>query len=327
MTLPSPPKVSVLIASHNRRDLLRRCLDSLGRQTQDPGTFEVIVADDGSSDGTAEMLAAMETEFRLRVLRLAKGGQQAAQTAALQVAQAPVCLLLDDDVIPSPELIAEHLAAHLDNPMAIGVGALTQQPVAARDWYAHAFAKGLSEHYEELAKRPANWTDCYGGNLSCPRETLLQIGGFAVNLARANDFDLAFRLCRAGCVPRYLPRARGIHDDQKRAASMLGDARRQGQMHVELSNRYPEAEPDLLDWAAGAGPRELALRRISLALRVPPSPLVWLGRFVPGEGRKMIWLHFVRKLAFWSGVRQSVSRSRWKLITTGQADASAQGTM
>ena len=65
-------QLSVLIASHNRRELLRRCLDSLARQTQDPATFAVIVADDGSTDGTADMVASFEAPFRLSLLRLEK---------------------------------------------------------------------------------------------------------------------------------------------------------------------------------------------------------------------------------------------------------------
>jgi glycosyltransferase involved in cell wall biosynthesis len=320
------PKLSVIVASHNRRELLRRCLKSLCRQTEDPAGFEVIVADDGSDDSSAEMAEAFEAPFRLRVLRLPKSGHAAAQNAAIERAEAPVCLLLDDDVVASPELVAAHIAGHRDAPATIGVGALTQGPLAANDWYAHAFARGWGEHYAELSARDARWTDCYGANLSVPRETLLEIGGVSTDLPAAKDFDLALRLRRAGCVPVYLPRAHGTHDDQKRRDRMLADARRQGAMHVELATRFPEAASTLLDWRAGAGPHELALRRAAIATRFPPSLLAWMGRFVPGDGRKMIWLHFVRRLAFWIGIRRSTSRRGWDLVTHDRtAEAVAEG--
>ena len=324
--LDDRPGISVIVATHNRRELLRRCLESLAAQTQDPSSFEVIVVVDGSTDGSAEMAEAFEAPYRLRVLRLEKAGHAAAQNAALELAAAPICLLLDDDVVASPELVAGHLEGHRGQPWAIGVGSLTQEPPAANDWYAHAFARGWGEHYEELAGRDARWTDCYGANLSAPRAKLVEIGGVSTDLPAAKDFDLALRLCRAGCVPRYLPRAHGVHDDQKGRGRMLADARRQGGMHVELATRFPEAAPTLLDWRAGAGPRELALRRAAIAVHLPPAPLASLGRLVPGAGRKMIWLHFVRRLAFWQGIRGSLGRRAWRSVTHGRtAEAVAEG--
>src|SRR6266550_3444939 len=99
------PSLSVIVASRNRRDLLRRCLDSLCRQTCDPASYEVIVADDGSTDGTAETVERLRTPFALRLLRLEQAGQAAAQNAAIEASEGEICLILDDDVIASPELV------------------------------------------------------------------------------------------------------------------------------------------------------------------------------------------------------------------------------
>jgi glycosyltransferase involved in cell wall biosynthesis len=320
------PELSVIVATHNRRELLRRCLEALARQTQPPESFEVIVADDGSDDGTATMVEALRAPFPLHFLALEKSGHAAAQNAALEVATGPVCLLLDDDVVASPELVAAHIEGHREHPGAIGIGALTQEPVAARDWYAHAYARGWAEHYEEMATREAHWTDCYGANLSAPREALEEIDGISTDIPSAKDFDLALRLSAVGCKPVYLPAAHGVHDDQKRSDRMLVDAERAGAMHVALSERYPYAGPELLDWEAGAGPRELALRRLCLALHVPAALPASVGGLIPGEGRKMLWQHFVRRLAFWTGVRRNVNRHAWTLLLHGStAIAVAEG--
>ena len=64
-----PYALSVIIPSYNRRELLRRCLDSLAVQTQDAASFEVVVVDDGSTDGTAEMVAELHTPYRLQLVR------------------------------------------------------------------------------------------------------------------------------------------------------------------------------------------------------------------------------------------------------------------
>ncbi len=316
MTENGPVELSVLIATYNRRDVLRRCLDSLTAQTEDPARFEVIVADDGSDDGTAALAEGFEAPFALRVLQLDRGGQAAAQNAAIEAAAGTACLLLDDDVIASPELVAAHLAAHRRDPRTIGVGALTQQPIADDDWFAQAVSQGWAEHYEDLAGRPARWTDCFGANVSLPRQGLLEVGGIATDLDVAFDFDIALRLCQQGCVPRFLPAAHGVHDDKgKDTKVMLRDAARQGAMHVELSRRHPDREAELLDWEKGAGRIELLLRRLAVAARVPPAALASPGRLLPGVGRKMTWLHFVRRIAFWRGVRTSVDGRRWRRLT------------
>jgi glycosyltransferase involved in cell wall biosynthesis len=312
VTTPAP-QLSVLIASHNRRDLLRRCLDSLRVQTQDPSTFEVVVAADGATDGSAEMVDALETPYELRLLQREKAGKPAALDAAVDAARGEVCLFIDDDVIASPELVAEHLSAHRHEPMTLGIGGITQQPVDGRDWYAHAFARGWNEHYEEKPRSRIGWIDCYGANFSAPSSALREVGGFA-ELATAEDVEMGFRLERAGCVPTFLPQAHGVHDDQKSGRRMLADQRRQGSTHVDLARRCPEMAPQLLTWEETAVPHELALRRALIAIRFPPRLLAAIGWAIPGEGRKMLWFHLTRRFAFWRAVRESVDRREWSSI-------------
>jgi glycosyltransferase involved in cell wall biosynthesis len=317
VTATSPCELTVVIASRNRRELLRRCLSALDRQTQDPATFEVVVADDGSTDGTAEMVEELPTQVQLRVLRLDKGGKSPALNAALEASRGGVCLFMDDDVVASPELVAEHLAAHRAEPKTIGIGALRQEPPAARDWYAHAFATAWNEHYAELETKPPSWSDCYGGNLSAPRAALIEVGGFAGDLPAAEDIELGYRLCAAACVPTYLPRARGVHDDQKRRGRMLEDARRFGSCWPVFIDRHPGMCPHLVGWFREASFRDVMLRRLLLALRTPPIALSLLGPLVPGKRRRQIWFGFVARYALWHGVRRSMSRDRWLRTISG----------
>jgi peptidoglycan/xylan/chitin deacetylase (PgdA/CDA1 family)/GT2 family glycosyltransferase len=310
-------ELSVVIASRNRRELLHRCLDALRRQTQDPESFEVIVADDGSTDGTAQMVERLQTPFRLRALRLERAGQPAAQNAAIQASEGIVCLFLDDDVVAAPQLVAEHIAAHRDNERLIGVGGLTQNPPTARDWYAHAFARAWNRHYEGLAQKSLSWTACYGGNLSVARAGLIEAGGFSTEIPVGEDMELAFRLCRNGYLPTYLPRAHGVHDDQKRSSRLLEDSRSQGAGHVELAKRHPAMMPELLGWFTDTTHREIALRRVVLALRTPPAALAVIGRFVPGRNRRQVWFEFVSRFAYWRAVRQNMGRGRWVQVTRG----------
>jgi peptidoglycan/xylan/chitin deacetylase (PgdA/CDA1 family)/GT2 family glycosyltransferase len=311
------PQLSVVVATHNRRELLVRCIESLRGQDADPGSFELIVADDGSSDGTGEAVAGLATPFELRCLRLEKGGQARAQNAAVEAARTPVALFLDDDVIASPRLVSAHLRAHAERRGILGVGLLEQAEPARRDWYARTFARSWNRHYSELGQRQLDWTACFGGNLSVPRDAFLEAGGFATDLPGGEDIELAFRLERAGCAPRFLPQARGVHDDQKSGSRLLEDSRRQGRGQVFLAGRHPEMTVKMLGWFGATSRREVALRRLALALRLPPRLLADLGRLLPGEGRKEIWFHFVSRLAFWRSVWEAVDGELWERLTRG----------
>ncbi len=272
-----PCELSVIVASHNRRELLQRCLDSLAAQTQDPATFEVIVADDGSSDGTARWPRPPGALPSCGCCSLEQAGHAAAQNARWSEAAGPVVPPPRRRRDRLPELVAAHIAGHRRRPMAIGVGALTQQPVAANDWYAHAFARGWNEHYEELAEREAHWTDCYGAQPFLPacrhprdrrrldRHPVRQ--GLRPGLRPAGG-RLHSRLSTASARHPRRPEALRPHAHRRPAGGV--DARR-------ARRPVPRAGPELLDWKAGAGPRELALRRVLIALHLPLSPLAWLG--------------------------------------------------
>jgi glycosyltransferase involved in cell wall biosynthesis len=322
MPSTSKPDASVVVPTHNRRDLIRRCLDSLEKQTHDLEAFEVVVIDDGSTDGTAEMLERLETPLRLRVLQLGAVGQSAARNAAIEASNGPICILLDDDVIASPELVAEHLAAHRANGRIAGIGALAQERFEGRDWFVDAFARGWARHYARLDHEPARWPDCYGGNFSVSREGLLEVGGFATDLAVSKDIEIGFRLEEHGYQPTYIPLARAIHDDQKPRDRLLADVHRAGSGYVGLAERHPKMAPTLLGSFRAGSPRELALRRLLIALRVSPRILVALGALVPTERGKDLWYEFVRKFAFWLAVRRQVDRTKWlRLTRSGPGDS------
>ncbi len=310
-------ELSVIVPTHNRRELLRRCLDSLAAQTAAADSFEVIVAADGSNDATAEMVESLRVPFALRVLRLEQAGKSAAVNAAIEVALGSACLFLDDDVIASPQLVAEHLAAHREEPRTIGIGALAQQPPDARDWYARAYAVAWNARYEELAGKRVDWTDCYGGNISAPRQALVEIGGLSTDLEAVEDLDLGLRLVGAGCVPRYLPRASGVHDDQKLRGRMLSDNERFGTFCAQYAQQRPQTKAKLLGWFMRTTPREILLRRLLLALRLPPRLLAAAGGALPGQGRRQVWFGFVSRYTFWLGVRRGMDRARWRSTAGG----------
>ncbi|HEX5527333.1 MAG TPA: polysaccharide deacetylase family protein [Solirubrobacterales bacterium] len=311
------PELSVLIASHDRPEKLRRCLESLASQNADPAGFEVVVADDGSPESTATMVESFEAPYALRLLRLPKGGKSAALNAAIEAAAAPVCLFLDDDILAAPGLVAAHSAAHRENPLTLGIGRLEQRPPADGDWLGVAHATAWNERYDELAKREADWPDTYGGNFSAPREKLRQVGGFDTGIEAIEDIELGYRLSEAGCESRYLPEAGGVHDDEKPRAKLVAEIERYGAFCAEFAERVPVGRRKLLGWFLEPTPRDVVLRRLFLLLRTPPSLLASLGGAIPGAGRRQVWFGFVSRYAFWRGVRSGMGRRQWLQTTRG----------
>ena len=121
--------VTYLIATHNRKDALKRHLDLLLDQTW-PEWFEVIVCDDGSTDGTQEMLAGMGNTWHYTLQRFDTGNTDT-NTAAksrnngIRAAQGDVIIMADDDCLPHNYLIAEYVKNF--NPQEVQVGYSSNQ--------------------------------------------------------------------------------------------------------------------------------------------------------------------------------------------------------
>src|SRR5690349_12686793 len=116
------PRVSVVVPTFNRRASLHRLLMALSAQTYPTEQFEVIVVDDGSTDGTDQLLASLITPYALQVIRQANGGPAVARNRGVASAHGALIVFLDDDVEPVPELLAEHVAVHdaESDPVVIG---------------------------------------------------------------------------------------------------------------------------------------------------------------------------------------------------------------
>lgn len=309
---PDSPELSVVIPTYNRRERLRDCLAALERQTADPADFEVVVADDGSPDGTADMVDGLDTPLRLRALRLQNGGWAAAANAGVSAAEGRACLQIDDDVLASPQLVAEHIKAHRDAAgPTMAIGRLIQEPPRSQDWFVAAYTETWNRRYEEMAKRKADWRDCFGANFSAPRELLRKAGGFAAEKPALADMELGYRLNSEGCVPVYLPDAEAVHDDEKDRERLLRDLTGFGGFAADFADQHPETRPMLFHWYGFAEPREAALRALLLALGVPPAPLARLGDVLPGRARKQLWYDFLARYAFWFAAKRAMGPKVW----------------
>ena len=314
-------ELSVVIATYNRAGPLKECLDALAHQTPPPDDVEVVVVIDGSTDGTRELLASYAAPFPLRSVRQENTGQARALNRGVAEATGRACLLLDDDVRAGPTLLAEHRRAHRELGGALAVGPLGLTTQRDTDWFVPHFAASWARHYARLATPDASLTfaDCYSGNLSFPRAAFLAVGGFASDLPRGYDVELAFRLIQHGLRPIYLPEAEATQHERKGFRQLIRDQEHAGAASYEIYRRHPSALVPLgLGSFDDASLGAQLVRRALLALRVPTTLLGLVGASLDRLGRSGLWARFVRRYAFWRGVRRAVpDRDTWRRLTAG----------
>jgi GT2 family glycosyltransferase len=183
------PSVSVVIPTHGRPELLRRCLTAVVEQAYPAERTEIIVVEDGGS-GEAEPVVRDAQRASsgpvLRYLAVEQGGPGAARNAGLRVASGDVIAFTDDDTIPDPHWLSEGVLAL--NAGADAVSGRTVVPLGDLPTDAEANVQGLER---------ATFPTC---NVLVKRAWLDRVGGFDPQFRRAyrEDSDLEFRLLDAG---------------------------------------------------------------------------------------------------------------------------------
>ncbi|CAG0993997.1 Validoxylamine A glucosyltransferase [Myxococcaceae bacterium] len=208
---------SVVVATYDRREVLARTLRALLGQQGAPD-FEIIVADDGSRDGTPEMAERLLAAGHVphRISSAPNTGQAAARNRAMKLARAPVVLFLNDDTIPAPDLLQRHAEARArcsrggeaDDGLCVLGRARTAPSLPPGDIARlYEFDYRLIEGRDEVPYL-FFWT-C---NLSVPREILLASGGFDTSYRALEDLELGWRLASKGLRIHYEPRALVDHE-------------------------------------------------------------------------------------------------------------------
>ncbi len=194
-----PPALSVVIAHYQRGDSLLSLLGDLDRQVLGVA-FEVIVVDDGSEQ---PFVASSVPGFALKVVRRPNGGPGAARHSGIFLADAPVIVLVDDDMHLAPDFLACHVAAReAGADVVLGRIALEPDDVALFERF-HVKVMDQIAPTDAATGGPGGLQPSEGrwlctGNVSFRRADYDAIGGFDLALRRCEDRDLGIRLEAAG---------------------------------------------------------------------------------------------------------------------------------
>ena len=235
--------VSVIIPTFNRRESLRRTLVGLMCQTHPE--FEVVVVDDGSTDGTEELLHELKrvASFPLVPLSQANAGPARARNRGAITALGDVLIFLDDDTEPHPGCVAAHAALHAGRENLVAIGPMLPDPVRKDDeplWIAWEHAM-LRKQYDAFATRewwPPGPNHFYTGNASLRRDLFLSVGGFDATYTRQEDVELAHRLAARKRVEfTFAPEASVYHRPLRTFESWANVPVFYGRFDVERARR------------------------------------------------------------------------------------------
>jgi GT2 family glycosyltransferase len=254
---------SVVIAVHNAESTIAGAIDSVLAQTVAP--LELIVCDDGSTDGTEE--AVRTYREGLTYLRKHHGGVASARNAALELASGEFFAVLDADDVFEPERLEALTELALERP---DLDVLCTDAVLEEDGRAVGTFIATCP-FETVDQKAAILERCFCIAPAVRRETLVTVGGFDESLRSGSDWECAIRLlhsgARAGLVeePLYRYRVEGTTLTSDRVATLRD--RLLFLERIEKSDNLVGAEAAALERSLAAQRSALVLTEAEAALR------------------------------------------------------------
>jgi glycosyltransferase involved in cell wall biosynthesis len=213
---------SVIIPTRNRVAILKDLLETLAHQdTQGEFTFEVLVVDNGSTDGTRRMVEAMAASFpaSLRCLREPQVGKPFAANAGIAQARAPILVFTDDDTVAEPTWLWGMWRCFRETDAeAVGGRVLPLWVDGRPEWLSDSALRklgtlGLLDFGTErrlISQSPTHYW-WVGSNIALRRHVIDRWGGFDVRRTRGQDANLFERYDAAGVRVFYEPTAAVRH--------------------------------------------------------------------------------------------------------------------
>ncbi|MBI2267115.1 MAG: glycosyltransferase family 2 protein [Armatimonadetes bacterium] len=258
--------ISVQICSYNRKEILEKVLTTLGSQTLSPCCYEVVLVDDGSTDGTGEMVKGLRVPYSITYHHQVNSGLATARNAGLSRCTGDIILYIDDDVLADPCLLSEHLAAHRKHPDSVIKG-----------WVNHVEAPEIPRE-PRFTMQDVSTAFFWTSNVSVGRHFLEKVGGFDESFKEYGweDLELGYRLRKAGLRSRFWKKAVAYHYKRKPAPSdlpaMCRQAEAKGRTAVLFCRKHPTFRimlatgiwglPLAMDELLRAGGLEAFLRRL-----------------------------------------------------------------
>lgn len=297
---------SVVIPTYNRRPILEKCLTALENQKVRAGSqingYEVVLVDDGSSDGTLDWLEAHQAEFpHVRWFRQDHQGPAAARNLGVENATGETIVFIDSDLVVTENFIQAHADALVEGERILGSDRLFT--------YGHVintcnFDNPTSEPYKITDFSAAYFAT---GNVAIARTWLEMAGLFDTRfqLYGWEDLELGVRLKKLGLKLIKCPTAAGYHwhppfslDDLPR---MIDREIQRGRMGVLFYQKHPTWEVRMMiqmTWL-----HQLLWGLLSLGGRLNERTMAGFLQWAIDRGKPQLALEIARIFLNWYNVK------------------------
>lgn len=222
-----PIEFSVVIPTFNRRATLEEVLPTLLAQSYPAESYELLLCDAGSTDGTRELVEGLQAP-NLRFLPGGDSGRAGARNRGIREAHGRIVLFTDADILADPHLLAEHARMHRQHPGDACVGCEVQ--VDSLDRYRECSKDPQAHARHKPTRKFLPWHYFLTGNASVERQRLVDVGMFDEDFTGYGheDLELGYRLLQRGVPIRYNPHAVNYHwhpvpyDEQCRKMRLAG---------------------------------------------------------------------------------------------------------
>ncbi len=228
------PYFSVVICSRNRKQLLKGTIETLDEQTIPSSSYEIIIVDDGSEDGTDEMVASLTTKCKLRYILKTWGGRSETRNVGIEAAQGEIVVFVDDDIIAPKDFLEQHARYHRRFPNSIVRG-----PIINITEYKNPGTKASWRDYSQ-----ATFCTC---NASAPLKSVRDLGGFDVTFIEYGyeDNEMGWRLLKSGLKRHFNMEAIVYHYKPHKKEEDLPGAIRNAQELARSAVMYYRKHDDL----------------------------------------------------------------------------------
>ena len=246
-------KVSVVIPTLNRAEVLAGTIDRIQHQTIGRDLYEVLVIDNNSSDDTQQVLAAKSAAFsNLRTFSQNKPGAAATRNIGIREASGDLVLFIDDDIFAEPDLIAAHCEYHRSAPAPSSIIGTVVAPWSdtSEPFLRYLRDKAVANPYNLAHGGQTDFSAYHTGNVSTPLKVLRETGGFdeGFSVYGMEDIELGYRLEKSGCRMTRGVAARAKHEYFPTFEWFVKRCRQAGyslgrmiQLHPELGRRFTES--------------------------------------------------------------------------------------
>jgi glycosyltransferase involved in cell wall biosynthesis len=293
-------ELSVVIPTYNRLDTLQHVVPSLLAQSVAPDSYELLICDSNSNDGTAQYLAQVRAAHpNVRHLPGAYTGRAMARNAGIAQAQGAVVLFNDSDIIADPGLLEAHLLHH-NSQRNIAVVGWEVQVNSLDDYERKRQTPKERGSLHPPTRKKLSWLYFLTGNASVRRDDLLRAGSFDENFTGYGheDLELGYRLQKSGITILYEPRAINYHCQDVPHEDQVEKMKLAGRSTVRFYRKHP-------DFAVMAN---LGMTPVSLGLHTALTKAPWiLGYFDRRAAQSKFARGLIQQYYYVSGIKNALA--------------------